>query len=266
MNDDLKFFTDGAAYERAMGRWSQLVAGKFLDWLDVPSGLRWLDIGCGNGAFSEVLMARCLPAELQGIDPSGAQVAYARSRPSLKGAQFRSGDAQSLPYASQTFDAATMALVISFVPDPARAVAEMARVVRPGGYVASYMWDIPGGGLPQQAISTAAQTLGLTPGFEPPMAHNKVHAFADLQAMWQSAGLREIETRRIDIEAVYADFNDFWESSTLLAAPIANLVSTFSPLDRERLKGHLRDSLPRDAEGHVTRSAFVNAVKGRARQ
>lgn len=265
MNDDLKFFTDGAAYERHMGRWSQLVAAKFLDWLDVPSGLRWLDVGCGNGAFSEVLMGRCQPAELQGIDPSDAQIAYARSRPSLKSATFRTGDAQSLPLESQTFDAATMALVISFVPDPAKAVAEMARVVRLGGYVASYMWDIPGGGLPQQAISTAAQTLGLSSGFKPPMAQNKVHTFADLQAMWQAAGLRDIETRRIDIATTYPDFNDFWESSLALASPIGNLVSALSPPDRERLKGHLYDSLPRDAEGHVTRSAFVNAVKGRVR-
>jgi ubiquinone/menaquinone biosynthesis C-methylase UbiE len=263
MNDELKFFTDGPAYERHMGRWSQLVAGKFLEWLGAPSGSRWLDVGCGNGAFSEVLMARCPPAELQGIDPSDAQIAYARSRPSLNTAQFQTGDAQSLPFPNQRFDVATMALVISFLPDPARAVGEMARVVRRGGYVASYMWDIPGGGLPQQAISTAAQTLGLSAGFKPPMAQNKVHTFADLEAMWQAAGLQEVETRRIDIAAVYSDFDDFWESSIVMASPIGNLVLALSPPDRDRLKEYLRDSLSRDADGHVIRPAFVNAVKGR---
>lgn len=264
MDDDLKFFNDGAAYERHMGRWSKVVARKFLEWLALPSGLRWLDVGCGNGAFAEVLVARCPPSQLRGIDPSDAQIAFAETRPTLKDAHFHIGDAQLLPFSDKYFDAATMALVISFVPDPAKAIAEMARVVRPGGSVASYMWDIPGGGLPQQAISTAAQALGLSPGFKAPMAQNKVHTFRDLEALWNAAGLRDIETSRIDIEAVYPDFEDFWDSNVLMASPIGNLIRGLEPPKRDRLKSYLRENLKRDAQGHVTCSAFVNAVKGRA--
>jgi len=73
-------FGDGAAYERMMGRWSHLVGEKFLAWLDALKGLRWIDVGCGNGAFTEVLIARCAPAAVTGIDPSDAQVAYVRER------------------------------------------------------------------------------------------------------------------------------------------------------------------------------------------
>src|SRR5882672_146450 len=129
-----------------MGRWSQRAGEIFLDWLDPPKGLRWLDVGCGNGAFTEVLIDRCAPAAVTAIDPSEGQLAYARTRPAAKLAQFQLGEAQALPFADGSFDAAVMALVIAFVPDPAKAVAELARVVRPGGLVATYMWDMIGGG------------------------------------------------------------------------------------------------------------------------
>src|SRR5690349_21615344 len=141
-------FSDGEAYERLMGRWSRLVGQSFLDWLAVPKGLRWLDVGCGNGAFTEVLIAGVAPAAVTGVDPSEGQIAYARKRPATAMAEFRVGDAQSLAFDDRSFDAAAMALVISFLPDPAKAVAEMARVVRPGGCIATYMWDMSAGGSP----------------------------------------------------------------------------------------------------------------------
>jgi len=139
-------FDDGAAYERMMGAWSRLAGDIFIDWLAPRSGLRWIDVGCGTGAFSELLVERCAPVEVQGIDPSEAQLAFARTRPASRLAQFRQGDAMALPFADDSFDAAIMALVIFFVPEPAKGVAEMVRVVGPGGTVATYAWDMEGGG------------------------------------------------------------------------------------------------------------------------
>jgi ubiquinone/menaquinone biosynthesis C-methylase UbiE len=140
MSEPSAAFADGRVYERLMGRWSRLVGQDFLDWLALPKGLRCLDVGCGNGAFTEELIAHSAPAGVVGIDPSDGQLAHARTRPQARLAQFQTGDAQALPFADRSFDAALMALVISFVPDPARAVHEMARVTRPGGMVAIYIY------------------------------------------------------------------------------------------------------------------------------
>src|ERR1700740_1863650 len=108
-------FDDGAAYERYMGDGSRRAGAIFLDWLAAPSGLKGVDVGCGNGAFTELLIERCAPAEVHGIDPSEAQLAFARKRPAARLAKFDIGDAMTLPFPAKTFDAAIMALVIFFV-------------------------------------------------------------------------------------------------------------------------------------------------------
>src|SRR5215468_4859737 len=94
-------FEDGAAYERNMGNWSQRAGSIFLDWLAAASDLKWIDVGCGNGAFTELLVERCAPVEVQGIDPSEGQLAFARTRPAARIAKFSRGDAMALPYRNE---------------------------------------------------------------------------------------------------------------------------------------------------------------------
>jgi ubiquinone/menaquinone biosynthesis C-methylase UbiE len=122
-------FTDGAGYDRFMGVWSRLVGQDFLDWIAPNHGLRWLDVGCGNGAFTQLIAEQCEPLRLVGIDPSEAQLAYARQQPLLQSVAFVNADAMALPFHNDAFDLAVMPLVIFFVPEPAQGVAEMARVV-----------------------------------------------------------------------------------------------------------------------------------------
>src|SRR5690242_12739330 len=112
MTAETTFFNDAEAYERLMGRWSRRVGEVFLEWLHAPAGARWIDIGCGTGAFTEEVLNRCVPAEIIAVDPSEEQLAFARSRIGSGRAEFRLGDAQALPFSDYTFDVAVMALVI----------------------------------------------------------------------------------------------------------------------------------------------------------
>ena len=195
-------FDDGAAYERYMGKWSQFVGTAFLDWLAPRPGLRWLDIGCGNGAFTEMVVERCAPAMVHGIDPSEAQLAYARTRsvPHTRPApQFQLGDAMALPFADNTFDAAVMPLVIFFVPEPAKGIAEMARVVCPGGIVAAYAWDMLGSGFPYQTLRDEMHAIGIPPSLPPSPDASRIDA---MHALWTAAGLNAVETRETACPAV----------------------------------------------------------------
>jgi SAM-dependent methyltransferase len=251
-------FDDGAAYERMMGKWSRLAGDIFLDWLAPRSGLRWIDIGCGNGAFTELLVERCAPAEVQGIDPSEGQLAFARGRPASRVAEFRQGDAMALPFPKDRFDAAVMALVIFFVPDPTKGVAEMVRVVGPGGTVATYVWDVLGGGFPQEPIQVEMRAMGLMPLRPPSSGASRMEALRDL---WTGAGLKAVETREITVQRTFADFDDFWTTS-LLGSTIGPTVAAMASDEAERLKSRVRARLPADATGRITYAARANAIKG----
>jgi SAM-dependent methyltransferase len=250
-------FNDGAAYERVMGAWSRLAGEIFLDWLAPRSGLRWIDVGCGNGAFSELLVERCAPAAVLGVEPAEAQLAFARTRPGARMAEFRRGDAMALPFPENSFDAAVMALVIFFVPQPARGVAEMARVVSPGGIVAAYAWDLLGGGFPGEVMRAEMLAAGLNPARPPSPEASRTEALRDL---WGDAGLEAIETREISVQRTFADFDEFWTIS-LLHSNVGPLIAAMPTDDAEQLKARVRAQLPTDAAGRVTCGARANAIK-----
>jgi ubiquinone/menaquinone biosynthesis C-methylase UbiE len=252
-------FDDGAAYERFMGIWSRLAGTIFLDWLAPQPGLRWIDVGCGSGAFTELLVERCAPAEIQGIDPSEAQIAFARTRPAARVAAFQLGDAMVLPFPDDRFDAAVMALVIFFVPEPAKGVAEMVRTVRPGGTVAAYAWDLPGGGFPAEPIQAEIRALGMKTLLPPNPDASRTDV---LRELWKNAGLEAVETREITVQRTFADFADLWTTSSK-GPSIAATIATMPAGDVELLKARVRARLPADAAGRITYGARANAIKGR---
>ena len=252
-------FDDGAAYEDFMGQWSLLAGNAFLDWLSPAAGLRWLDVGCGNGAFTQLLVERCAVREVLGVDPSAEQLSFARTRLAQAPATFRQGDAMALPCADGSFDAAVMALVIFFVPEPARGVAEMARAVRPGGGVCAYAWDILGGGFPYFALQEEMARLGHQPLWPPSVEAARIEA---LRQSWTDAGLIEVETHEIVVQRTYADFDAFWAAARK-GPRIAPRMSEMGGGDTELLRKRLRGRLPAAADGSITCPARANAVRGR---
>ena len=252
-------FDDGAAYERMMGVWSRLAGDVFLDWLAPKPSLTWLDVGCGNGAFSELIVTCAKAATVHGIDPSEGQLSFARSRPHADKMQLRQGVATELPYGDDSFDAAAMALVLFFVPDPAKGVAEMARVVKPGGSVSAYAWDILGGGFPQERVFQALRAMGHAPAHPPSVEAARLEA---MQGLWRDAGLVDVETRVITVERTYDSFDDLW--STLVTSPsVKASMAKMPPAQGDELKNKVRAAFPAAADGSITYPAWANAVKGR---
>jgi ubiquinone/menaquinone biosynthesis C-methylase UbiE len=254
------FFTDGAAYERMMGRWSRAAGDVFLAWLALPPGLNWLDVGCGTGAFSELVLDRCRPHTLTAIDPSEDQIAYARTTPAAARLKLQVGEAQSLPFADAEFDVATMALVITFIPDPANALAELKRVVKPGGTIATYVWDFLNGGSPQQPLREAVEAMGVA---VPPSAGHANSTRQRLQEIFKAASLEQVATRLIEIEVSYPDFDSYWTSQTALANSVVQHLRAMKDTDVERVKAWLRGQVPTDPAGRIAYKAQASAARGR---
>ena len=251
-------FNDGATYDRMMGVWSRMVGEVFVDWLAPSPGLIWADIGCGSGAFSDLLATRCAPAKIFGIDPSEAQLVQARKGLAAGIADYRTGDAMALPYADNSVDAAVMALVLFFVPDPVKGIAEMKRVVQPGGMVAAYLWDILGGGLPHAPIHAELSSVGVAPPRPPNVPISRMDA---MHAAWLGAGLEGIESRVITVRRTFKDFEEFWAITT--SGTVRTMIDVLAPEIVVALKQRVSARLPPAADGTISNVAWVNAIKGR---
>jgi SAM-dependent methyltransferase len=252
----------GDSYEAYMGRWSRRIAPRFLEWLQAGEGLEWLDIGCGTGALSAAILAQCDPMNLIAIDPSEAFVATARARVEDARADFRVGDAQALTLDSASRDVVVSALVLNFVPDKGKALAEMKRVARTGGTVGFYVWDYPGGGLELAAAFWNA-AIALDPDASE-LAENKRFAVCTpdgLSDLATRAGFTPVDRIAIEVPTVFEDFEDFWRPFTLGTGPAPGYCASLDPAARQRLRDQLRDSLPRNEDGSIGLRARAWAVK-----
>ncbi|MFA9950250.1 class I SAM-dependent methyltransferase [Dentiradicibacter hellwigii] len=250
-------FQDAARYERYMGGWSRAAGAAFLDWLALPAGQSWLDVGCGGGAFGVQILQHAAPATLHGIDISAAQLAYARAQLPAH-VVLQQGDAAALSFDADTFDAVVMPLVIVFVPDPARAVAEMARVCKPGGTVATYIWDLPQG-FPYAPAFALLHEHGVLPQRD---ASDDITQLPRLHALWEQAGLTDIATRAFHVAYRFPDFAAYWQALAD-SASIGEAFAALPPETRQSVQQALRRSLPIAADGCITCHARAHAVKGR---
>jgi len=259
----MSIWDSGEAYEPYIGRWSRLVAREFHDWLGVPPGSHWLDVGCGTGALSATLLALAAPRELQAIDLSHEFVAYARSVMVDSRATFQVGDAQALPFETGRFDAAVSGLVLNFLPRPEQGLAEMARVTRAGGTVGVYIWDYAGRMDVIRRFWEAAAELDpsahdLDEGRRFPLCQPEA-----LERLFSGAGLREITTRAIEPLARYRDFDDYWSPFLGGQGPAPAYTMSLDGPRRAALRERLRVRLPIAADGSIQLPARAWAVRGR---
>lgn len=222
---DPAMFANAAAYQRFMGRYSDRLSQEFARAAGVAAGQKVIDVGCGSGALT-VVLAEIVGAEnVAGVDPSEPFVAEARAR--VPEADLRVGPAESLPFEDATFDAALSQLVFHFVQDPARSVAEMRRVTRPGGRVAACVWDMTGGMRLLRSYWDAAREAGAT-------GPDEIERFGgrpgQLAALWREAGLRDVAGDALTVSADYRSFDELWQSLLGAAGPVG---AHFASLDEE---------------------------------
>lgn len=191
------------------------MAPRFLDWLDPADHLDWLEVGCGTGALSAAILARCKPKSLISIDPSEGFLTKARANVPGERVRFQLGDAQALAMDTASRDMIISALVLSFVPDKEKALAEMKRVARAGGTVAFYVWDYPGGGVEfMRAFWTAATALD--PNARD-LTEDRRFPFCTpdgLTSLAKKTGLASVACEQIEMPAVFKDFEDYWHPFT----------------------------------------------------
>jgi ubiquinone/menaquinone biosynthesis C-methylase UbiE len=258
MADNTIRFNDGAGYERLMGTWSRLAGSVFLDWLQAPPGLRWLDVGCGNGAFTSLICERCAPKAVTGVDPSAGQLDYARKRPDTRQATYLQGDAMQVPVADASFDVATMALALFFVPNPERGVAELARATAPGALIAAYNWAILDGGFPLAPLGAEMRAMGFPAPLPPSVDTSRAER---MQELWTAGGFTGVETRSIEVQRTFDSFEDWWQIC-LLSPSAGDRIREQPGEVQAELKERLRSKLAADAQGRITWTARAYAVKG----
>ena len=263
MTDERKdVWASGDAYEPYVGRWSCLVAREFIDWLGVLAGRQWLDVGCGTGALSQVILNHAAPQSVMGIDPSEGFVAHASRVISDPRAEFRVGDAQALPADDRTCDVVVAGLVINFVPQMAKAIAEMRRVTRPGGTVAAYVWDYAGEMQMMRRFWDAAIALDPAASEKDEGRRFPVCRPEPLSALFEFAGLTNVATTAIDAPTIFKNFEDYWTPFLGGQAPAPGYCMSLSEDKRATLRERIRSALPFEADGSVHLIARAWAVRG----
>lgn len=252
----------GSPYEQYVGRWSRQVAPAFLAWLDLPAGLRWVDVGCGTGALAEAIAAGLAPRSVTGFEPSEGFLEQARQRLGAR-AQLHRGSAEALPLADASADATVSGLVLNFLPDVAVGLREMVRITAAGGTVAAYVWDYAQRmELMQHFWAAAAQldpaAAALDEGVRFPLCRPQA-----LEAAFREAHLLEVGVTGLEIPTVFGSFNAYWKPFLGGQGPAPAYAMSLTPERRQALREALQARLPVQADGSIALVARAWAVRGR---
>jgi SAM-dependent methyltransferase len=226
-------------YDRFMGRYSRHLAPQMADLAGVAPGQRVLDVGCGPGALTSVLVARVGAANVVAVDPSAPFVEAARNR--HPGATVLQASAEELPFDDRAFDVAIAQLVVHFMTDPVRGIAEMARVTRRDGVVAACVWDYGAAQDPLRVYWQAAREVdpGLTDESHLPGARE-----GHLRELFGATGLRAIQATELWATVEHASFDEWWEPFTFGVGPAGAHFAKLPPDRQQALERRARALLP----------------------
>jgi SAM-dependent methyltransferase len=238
------------------------VAREFLAWLDLAPGLAWIDVGCGTGALTQAIIDTASPSAVLGVDPSEGFLAYARERVRDERATFSIGNAMSLPAETSAYGAIVSGLMLNFVPEPEQAAAEMARVARPGGTVALYVWDYAGEMQLMRHFWNAAVALDPAAQSLDEKARSPICKPEPLANLFTSAGLHGVEVRAIDVPTHFRDFDDYWTPFLGGQGPAPSYAMSLTEERRAALRDYIRDHLPISHDGSIPLIARAWAVRG----
>ena len=259
---EAKMFAVSAGYEHFMGRWSRLLAPHYIAFAGVKNGQRVLDVGTGTGSVAAAVEARLPESEIVGVDPSEGFIAYAQKHAKSTRARFEVGDAQALKFKDASFDHTMALLVMNFIPDHNKAIAEMRRVTRAQGIVSACVWDYDAG--MQMLRFFWDEAVALEPAIEPrDERHMKLSRQGQLGDLWRKAGLVNVQEAPLVIEQAYASFNDYWEPFTKGAGPGGAFVVSLAQDRRQQLEARMRKRLLGDRrDGPFTLTARAWCVRG----
>jgi SAM-dependent methyltransferase len=222
-----------------MGRYSEPLAVELAGAAGVITGQRALDVGCGPGAMTAVLVERLGSDHVAALDPSEHFVEAARTR--VPGVDIRLASAEDIPFDDATFDVALAELVVHFMTDPVGGIREMARVTKPGGTVAACVWDHGSDTGALAAFWKVART------FDPRMDDESGLAGAregHLAALFAQAGLRDIQSLKLTVHSDFETFDEWWDPFTLGVGPAGAYVQSLDNAGREELRQACAASLP----------------------
>jgi ubiquinone/menaquinone biosynthesis C-methylase UbiE len=237
------------------------VGSRFLEWISGPSGLNWLDVGCGTGILTELIVQRCAPAAVFGIDPQRAQIEHAKRQPFAQRVTLRVAHAEALPFSDAAFDMVACALALNFIGDRPRALVEMRRVDRRNATVAAFVWDFEAERSSSWPLRVTMRTAGVEVPEIPGTAVSSINA---LMEMFEQAYFGEISSTTIGVKLGYADFDAFWIAQTPSYSPTTRVIEAMSQAQREELMARVRAAVPKRKDGRIEYEVVANAVKARA--
>jgi len=239
------------------------MALEFLNWLNLPHNLSWLDIGCGTGALSEMIYQLSKPSHLTCIDPSEEFLTQAKERLNNKG-EFCVGNATDIAKEDNSIDIVVSGLALNFFPGLNSALTEMKRITKPGGLITAYVWDYSDRMdflryFWDAAILIDPNSANLDEGIRFPICNPD-----NLRDAFQKSSLKEIEVTKLDITILFKDFDDYWNPFLGGQGPAPSYLASLSKDLQVKLKNKIYNILPIDPDGSIKLLGRAIVIKGKS--